>query len=82
MNSKIKIGIPRALLYYKYYTLWEHFFKELGLDILISPETNNEILQNGKKYTVDEACLSLKIYIGHVFYLIDKVDYILVPRIV
>ena len=27
-------------------------------------------------------CLSLKIYIGHVFYLKDKVDYILVPRIV
>lgn len=82
MNSKIKIGIPRALLYYKYHVLWEYFFKELGIDIIISPETNNEILKNGKKYTVDEACLSLKIYIGHVYYLIDKVDYILVPRIV
>lgn len=82
MNSKIKIGIPRALLYYKYHVLWEYFFKELGIDIITSPETNNEILKNGKKYTVDEACLSLKIYIGHVYYLIDKVDYILVPRIV
>lgn len=82
MNNKIKIGIPRALLYYKYHTLWECFFKELGIDTIISPETNNEMLKNGKKYTMDEACLSLKIYIGHVYYLIDKADYILVPRIV
>ena len=49
---------------------------------MISPQTNKEILENGKKLLVDEACLSLKIYMGHVNYLVDKVDYILVPRIV
>lgn len=81
MNNKIKIGIPRGLLYYRYNVLWKEFFKQLGCDIIISPETNDEILQNGKKYSNYEMCLSLKIYIGHVFYLQDKVDYILVPRI-
>lgn len=82
MENKIKIGLPRALLYYKYYILWETFFRELNIDVVISPKTNNEILQIGKKYSMDEACLSLKIYMGHVYYLKDKVDYILVPRIV
>ncbi len=81
MQEKIKIGIPRALLYYKYGCLWKEFFRQLGVDTIISPKTNNEILKIGKKFTIDEACLSLKIFIGHVYYLKDKVDYILVPRV-
>lgn len=82
MEKRIKVGLPRALLYYKYDVLWKTFFKELGIDVVISPKTNKEILENGKKLSMDEACLSLKIYMGHVNYLKDKVDSILVPRIV
>jgi len=79
--DKVKIGIPKALLFYKYGELWIHFFENLGFELIISPNTNLEILENGKKLTDDEACLSLKIYMGHVYYLIDKCDYLLVPRI-
>ncbi len=79
--EKEKIGIPKALLFYQYGELWIRFFEKLGFDLIISPNTNLEILENGKKYTDDEACLSLKIYMGHVFYLLDKCDYLLVPRI-
>ena len=50
MDYKIKIGIPRGLYYYKYNILWKEFFKELGCDIIVSPETNFEILE--KKDTV------------------------------
>lgn len=82
MENRIKVGIPRALLYYKYDILWKTFFKKLGIDVVISPKSNKEILDIGKKLSMDEACLSLKIYMGHVDYLKDKVDYILVPRIV
>ena len=39
-------------------------------------------MENGIKYAPDEACLSLKLYLGHINELIGKVDYILVPRIV
>jgi predicted nucleotide-binding protein (sugar kinase/HSP70/actin superfamily) len=81
MENKIKVGIPRALLYHKYECLWKEFFRQLGVDILISPKTNKKILENGKKLSMDEACLSLKIFMGHVDYLKDKVDYILIPRI-
>ncbi len=79
--EKVKIGIPKALLFYKYGDLWIHFFENLGFDIIISPNTNLETLENGKKVTDDEACLSLKIFMGHVCYLLDKCDYILIPRI-
>ena len=82
VKENIVIGIPRAFLYYKYKNLWETFFKELRCKILISPETNKQILKDGVTNSIDESCLSAKIYMGHVHYLIDKVDYILIPRIV
>ncbi len=79
--NQIKVGIPKALLYYKYKDLWTKFLENLGCDIIISPNTTKETLEIGKKYVLDEACLPMKIYMGHVFYLLDKCDYILVPRI-
>lgn len=81
MNEKIKIGIPNALLFYKYKDLWTNFFNNLGCDVIVSPETNLETLEKGKLKLDDEACLSLKIFMGHVDYLIDKCDFILIPRI-
>ena len=79
--DKIKIGIPKALLYYKYKDLWCNFFENLGCDVVISPNTNKETIEIGKKYVLDEACISLKIFMGHVHYLIDKCDYVFIPRI-
>ncbi len=74
------IGIPRAFLYYKYHILWETFFDELGINYVVSPETNKDIIERGLRHSIDESCLSSKIFMGHVDYLIDKCDYIFVPR--
>lgn len=76
------IGIPKALLYYKYHILWENFFSYLNINTVTSPSTNKEILDVGIKNSIDEACLSLKIYLGHIKYLCGKCDYVLIPRIV
>ncbi len=80
--KNIKIGIPKALLFYQYGDLWTSFFEELGCDIIISCNTTREIIEIGNRFSVDEACLAMKIYMGHVYYLLDKCDYILVPRII
>lgn len=77
----MRIGIPRGLFYYYYSDIWKYFFDKLNISYIISPETNKEIKMLGSKYASDEMCLSLKNYIGHVAYLKDKCDYILVPRI-
>ena len=77
----MKIGIPRALLYHKYNILWENFFEYLGIDTISSIPSNKELLEIGIKYSPDEACLSLKLYFGHIKYLANKCDYILIPRI-
>lgn len=78
----VKVGIPRALLFYEYYSLWIGFFEELGAEVIISSKTNKEIVDKGVKNTVDEACLPVKVFHGHVIDLKDRVDYIFVPRII
>lgn len=77
----MKVGIPRALLFYKNEKLWTKFFDELGIEYIISPETNKEIIENGSKYAIDETCLPIKIFLGHVDYLKDKCDYVFIPVI-
>lgn len=77
----MKIGIPRALLYYKNEKLWTTFFNELGIEYLISPQTNKEIVANGANLAIDETCLPTKILLGHINYLKDKCDYIFLPRV-
>lgn len=78
--KKIKIGIPRAMLYYRYGVLWKNYFECLGLNVVLSPETNHEILTLGINNSIDESCLSYKIYLGHALYLSKICDYILVTR--
>ena len=79
--KKIKIGIPRAMLYYRYGVLWKNFFELLGLNVVLSHQTNRQILTLGTNNTIDECCLSYKIYIGHALYLSKICDYILVSRV-
>ena len=80
-NQTVTIGLPRAMLYYRCQTLWRTFFQELGLETVDSGPTDREILDRGTALAIDEACLSLKIYLGHVAALVGKCDYILLPRV-
>lgn len=77
----MKIGIPRALLYYKYEKLWTTFFDELGIEYIISPETNKEIVTAGANLAIDETCLPTKILLGHINWLKDKCDMVFLPRV-
>jgi len=76
------VGIPRALLYYHYYPMWKAFFESLGGTVVTSGETTRAILDAGIKVTVDEACLPVKVFHGHVLALAGKCDYVFVPRLV
>lgn len=77
----ITVGIPRGMLYYRYETLWRAFFDQLGVRAVLSPATTHALMEDGMAVTIDEACLSLKIYLGHVRALLGQCDYIFVPRI-
>lgn len=77
----MRVGIPKGLLYHKYHPFVERFFNELGAEVITSEDTNRTILNEGTKYCVDEACLPIKIFHGHVSTIKDKCDMVIVPRI-
>ena len=81
-EGTIRVGIPQALLYHKYAPMWLHFFRALGCTVVTSPKTNRQIIEQGTQYAIDETCLAVKIYLGHIAYLVDKVDYVFIPRLV
>jgi len=77
----IRIGIPRALLYYEYYPMWKTFFEELGAEVVVSPSTTQDMLASGSSRVVADTCLPVKVFLGHVLSLVGKCDYIFIPAI-
>jgi len=78
----LKIGFPRTLTYYSYFPFWSTFFQELGHEIVVSPVTSKEILDQGVRETVTDACVPVKLLHGHVLAIKDKVERIFVPRMI
>ena len=77
----MKIGIPRALLYYYYFPFWNTLFTELGCQVVVSEETNTKIISDGCHVTETEMCVPIKIFNGHVAQLLKTdVDFIFVPQ--
>lgn len=76
------IGFPRALLFYYYYPAWKVFFESLGQTCVVSGRTTKEVIDSGIKVTVDEACLPVKAFHGHVLSLADTCGRVFVPRLV
>jgi len=77
----MRIGIPKGLLYCRYHTFFETFFSKLGSEIIVSEQTNKDIMDMGVEFCVDEACLPVKVFHGHAASIKDRCDYMIIPRI-
>ena len=77
----MRVGIPRALLYYQYLPMWETFFQRMGAEVVVSSATTKEVLSSGSSRVVAETCLPVKVFCGHVISLIGKCDYMFIPAI-
>ena len=75
----MRVGIPRALLYYQYYPLWRTYFEELGVEVVLSPPTTQAMLAQGSARVVAETCLPAKLFLGHVLALVGKCDTVFIP---
>jgi len=78
----MRIGLPRALLYYRYGPFWEKFFTGLGAEVVVSRRTDKALLQSGLAHVSSEVCLPIKIAAGHLLDLRDRVDVVFFPRMV
>lgn len=78
-----KIGIPRALFNFELFPLWESFFSELGYEVVLSDETNDDIIHKGVEAVTADICFPMKVAHGHMLNLLEKkVDYIFLPSLV
>ena len=82
-STKKTVGIPRALFTYGMFSMFNTFFKELDLNVLLSEPTNENTIALGQQYAMDETCFPIKLITGHVAELMQKkVDYIFFPDLV
>jgi predicted nucleotide-binding protein (sugar kinase/HSP70/actin superfamily) len=77
-----KIGVCRALHAYHHYAFWQTLFTELGWEVMLSTSTSRAMLDRGVRLAPSELCLPVKAFLGHVAELKDRVDTLLLPRIV
>ncbi|MGE5542280.1 MAG: acyl-CoA dehydratase activase-related protein [Bacillota bacterium] len=76
------MGLPGALFHYSFSQFWERFFLALGQSVVQSGPTTGEMLDNGVREAVSEACVPVKVYHGHVRALAGMSDVVFVPRYV
>jgi len=73
------VGIPRAFFFHRYGIMWESFLSSLNVKVIKSDLTNARILDAGVRNCASEACVPMKIFLGHVESLIGRCDKILIP---
>src|SRR3990172_8593483 len=77
----IRVGVPRALLYYQYFPMWRAFLEALGAEVVVSSPTTKQEVAKGSACLVAETCLPVKVFCGHVHSLIGLCDYLFIPSI-
>jgi len=78
MEEKGCIGIPRALMFYRYFPFWRPFFERLGWRVTVS----DGVRQKEKIVYFEDSCLPMKLLVTHAMQLKEKVDHLFIPRLV
>lgn len=77
-----RIGIPKALMYYRFVPLWSAFFRELGCEVVISDPVGKGFLGRQSVAYFEDSCLPMKLMVAHCLDLVEKVDMLFVPRLI
>ena len=77
------VGIPRVLNLYENYPFWAIFFRNLGFQVILSPESSRKIYELGIESIPSESeCYPAKLAHGHITWLIrQQVEFIFYPCI-
>lgn len=77
------VGIPRVLNMYENYPFWAVFFRKLGFQVILSPQSTRKIYELGIDSIPSESeCYPAKLAHGHVTWLIHQnADFIFYPCI-
>ena len=80
-TPRLKVGLPRAMSLIDRLPFWRTYFRELGIETVLSGVTDARISANGIEMAVAQPCYPVQVAHGHVKALLDAgVDYVLVPN--
>jgi len=66
----VTIGLPFVLFYWETLPFWKNFWRSLGFDVLVSPESTRSIYESGlHAVTSDTECFPGKLVHGHIRWL-------------
>ncbi len=78
----VKIGFVRGLYTYYHFSRWRFFFEQLGFDVVLSDKTDKDIVARGVAIAPAELCLPVKVFLGQIDRLLERVDFVFLPRMV
>ena len=78
----LRVGLPRAMSMFEQLPFWRAYFRDLGIETVLSPVTDPRISAAGIDMAVAQPCYPVQVAHGHVQALAESgVDYILVPNL-
>lgn len=83
LPAGIQVGIACGGLYHELFPFWAAFFKALGARVVLSGNSGEEILEQGKMDLAAEMCFPIEVLIGHYRDLVNRQpDYIFIPEVI
>ncbi|HSG09290.1 MAG TPA: acyl-CoA dehydratase activase [Longimicrobiales bacterium] len=80
--KRLRVGVPRTLLFHDLFPFWHAFFRHLDVDLVLSSETNSDIVRRTAQTAAAETCYPVKLVFGHVMELLDQdLDCVFLPSI-
>jgi len=81
--GRMRVGLPRTLHFYDLFPYWRTLFDELGMDLVLSSETNPTIARYTKESAAAETCYPAKLAYGHAMELLEKdIDLLFMPAVI
>jgi predicted CoA-substrate-specific enzyme activase len=75
------VGMPLCMSTYDWAPFWLTAFRELGVRVLLSEPTTNQIVKLGIESTVSAPCFPIQVAHGHIRWLLQQdVDFVFVPN--
>ena len=80
--AKKTVGIPRCLMLHRLFPLANAYFRKLGYNVVLSPNTDESIIARAQEFARGETCYPVKLIYGHMAWLAEQqVDYIFMPSV-
>ncbi len=77
----LNVGLPRTMSTFDRYPFWHRYFTEIGIRLVLSPQTDARIAARGVELALAQPCYPVQVAHGHLEWLLRVgVDYVFVPN--